>query len=171
MLLNQLYFLRFMHTKYISGLALLLFFLMSTTCLRAPEELAPVYDKTWLHAVEEDSAEVEVYRPNTYAFPPSRGRTGFSLSANGTFRLFSIAPTDGLEEHPGRWKKISNDLLRISFEGEQPEGFDLQIISLTPDLLKIKKIPTKAPWLWAYLPPLKINFRLVTPLFKTCNTG
>ncbi|GEO06410.1 hypothetical protein AAE02nite_40740 [Adhaeribacter aerolatus] len=134
-----------MHTKYISGLVLTLFCLMGTTCRQAPEALDPFYDKTWLHAVEEDSAEVEVYRPNTYAFPPSRGRTGFSLSADGTFRLFTIAPTDGLEEHPGRWKKVKDDVLRIRFAAEQPEGFDLQIISLAPDLLKIKKVPTKAP--------------------------
>lgn len=134
-----------MYIKYILGLVLLLFCLMGTTCLRSTQELSGVYDKTWLHSVEEDSADVEVYRPNTFPFPPSRGRTGFSLSADGTFRLFSIAPTDGLEEHPGRWEKVNKDLLRISFEGEQPEGFNLTLISVSPERLKIKKATIKAP--------------------------
>jgi hypothetical protein len=134
-----------MYIKYISGLVLLVFCLMGSTCQSPSGNLAAVYDKTWLHAYEEDSAGVEVSRPNTYAFPPSRGRTGFSLSADGTFRLFSIAPTDGLEEHSGRWKLIEKNLLRISFEGEQPEGFDIYIVSLSTDLLKIRKNTTKAP--------------------------
>ena len=134
-----------MYIKYISGLVLLLFCLMGSTCLRPSGKFAMIYDKTWLHAVEEDSGGVEVYRPNTYAFPPSRGRTGFSLSADGTFRLYSIAPTDGLEEHQGRWELINKDLLRISFAGEQPEGFDLIVVSFTPELLKIRKNATKAP--------------------------
>ena len=135
-----------MYIKYISALVLLLICLMGSTCLRSSGKFNMVYDKTWLHAAEEDSSGVEVYRPNTYTFPPSRGRTGFSLSADGTFRLFAIAPTDGLEEHLGRWKLLDKDLLRVSFEGEQPEGFDLSIVSFTPDLLKIRKHPTKAPW-------------------------
>jgi len=134
-----------MRLKYITASVLALFCLISTTCLRTSEEFALVYNKTWLHAVEEDSADVEAYRPNTYAFPPSRGRTGFSMSPDGTFRLFAIAPTDGLEEHPGRWKKIEKDKLRISFPDEQTEGFDLIFIAQSAEFLKIKKVPTKAP--------------------------
>jgi hypothetical protein len=134
-----------MPLKYIPGLVLAICCLMSITCNRTDEDLTPVYDKTWLHAVEEDSAEVEVYRPNTYAFPPSRGRTGFSLSADGTFRLLAIAPTDGLEEHPGRWQKTEPNQLRISFAGDQPEDFTMHIISQSAEVLKIKKVYTKAP--------------------------
>lgn len=114
--------------------------LMGTTCRPGAEQLAFLYNKTWLHAVEEDSAEVTVYRPNTYTFPPSRGRTGFSFDADGTFRLLSIAPTDGLEEHPGRWKMVKKNILRITFTGNEPEDFYLQIISASPEVLKAKRI-------------------------------
>lgn len=134
-----------MYIKYISGLALLLLCLTGSSCLRPASKLAIIYDKTWLHAVEEDSGDVETYRPNTYAFPPSRGRTGFSLSADGTFRLFAIAPTDGLEEHLGRWKLKNKDVLRVSFAGEQPEGFDFTIVSFTSDLLKIRRGAARTP--------------------------
>lgn len=134
-----------MSVKYLPGLFLVLCCLLGTTCNRSDEDLTVMYDKTWLHAVEEDSADVEVYRPNTYAFPPSRGRTGFSLSADGTFRLFAIAPTDGLEEHTGRWQKTAPATLRIRFAEEQPENFDLHIIAISAEVLKIKKVYTKAP--------------------------
>jgi hypothetical protein len=130
-----------MYLKYISGLVCALILgLMGVTCRQQSEQVAMLYDKTWLHAVEEDSAEVTVYRPNTYAFPPSRGRTGFSLDADGTFRLLSIAPTDGLEEHPGRWKMVKKDLLRVTFAGDEPEDFYLKIISATPEILKTKRL-------------------------------
>jgi len=129
-----------MHLKYICGLVLLGFSFMSTTCLRNSDQLSLLYDKTWLHAVEEDSADVLVYRPNTYAFPPSRGRTGFGLEENGTFRLLSIAPTDGLEEHIGSWKKKDKNILQVRFNENEPGNFDLEIISARPDLIKARKI-------------------------------
>ena len=130
-----------MYLKNVPGLVFLLVLgLMGTTCRQSSEKPAMIYNKTWLHAVEEDSADFLVYRPNTYSFPPSRGRTGFSLDANGTFRLLSIAPTDGLEEHPGRWKMQKKDLMQVTFPGEKPEGFYLEIISASPELLKIKRI-------------------------------
>lgn len=129
-----------MYLKYISGIILLALVLMGITCHRDAEEINVLYDKTWLHAVEEDSADVLVYRPNTYAFPPSRGRTGFGFDADGTFRLFSIAPTDGLEEHLGRWKKSNPNTIRVNFEGDEPEGFSLEIVEAMPELLKVKKI-------------------------------
>ena len=85
---------------------------------------------TWLHAHEEDQGEVRVYRPNTYAFPPSRGRTGFAFDANGLFTQYDIAPTDGLEGHKGRWKAQNDHTIRISLDDKKEPDYLLEIVSL-----------------------------------------
>jgi hypothetical protein len=98
-----------------------------------------LYDKTWLHSDEEDSADFKVYRLNTYNFPPSRGRTGFALEKDGLFRLYTIAPTDGLEEHKGEWKMVKQNRLRVSFPEKELSGFDLELISISEDRLKVRQ--------------------------------
>ena len=125
--------------KYIPTLCLLLCCLSANTCLRLPNN--SLFGKTWLHANEEDNGDVKIYRPNTYHFPPSRGRTGFSLEADGVFHLYAIAPTDGLEEHTGKWKMARKDLLQITFADKEAENFQLELISVTEDLLKVKFLP------------------------------
>jgi len=125
--------------KYLPSICFILFCLMATTCLRLPD--ANLLGKTWLHANEEDNGDIKNYRPNTYPFPPSRGRTGFSLDENGTFHLYAIAPTDGLEEHTGKWKMVKENLLQITFAENETENFELELISVTKDLLQVKFLP------------------------------
>jgi hypothetical protein len=124
--------------KYLP-LLMLFFCLTGATCKRAAVIPEALYEKTWLHSTEEDSADHKVYRPNTYNFPPSRGRTGFALEKDGLFRLYSIAPTDGLEEHKGEWKMVKPTLLRVSFPEKDLSGFDLELISVSEDLLKVRQ--------------------------------
>ena len=124
--------------KYLP-LLLLLLLLTGATCDRTTEQLVPLFDKTWLHSNEEDGEDFKVYRPNTYDFPPSRGRTGFALEQDGVFRLYSIAPTDGLEEHKGEWKTLKPNLLRVSFPDSELIGFDLELISISEQVLKVRQ--------------------------------
>jgi hypothetical protein len=125
--------------KYLP-LLLLVFCLTGATCERLPEEhVAALYDKTWLHSTEEDGPDYQVYRPNTYNFPPSRGRTGFALEKDGLFRLYTIAPTDGLEEHKGEWKRLKQNLLRVTFPDKTLSGFNLELISISEDQLKVRQ--------------------------------
>lgn len=97
-------------------------------------------EHTWLHAHEEDQNDVRVYRPNTYAFPPSRGRTGFAFDHNGLFTQFDIAPTDGLEGSRGVWKAENDHLLSISLDDKKDPDYKLEIISLDKDVLKVRRI-------------------------------
>jgi hypothetical protein len=76
-----------------------------------------------------------------YAFPPSRGRTGFCFEHNGLFTQYDIAPTDGLEGHKGQWKAESPTVLRIIFDNENEPGYRLEIVSLEKDLLKVRRLP------------------------------
>lgn len=131
--------------KNLSVLLLLALGLMAATCgsgLNVPES---VYGQTWLHSYEEDSAEVRTYRPNTFDFPPSRGRTGFMLLKDGTFTRYGIAPTDGLEEQPGKWEAQNKQRLRIQFENPLHEPEEIEILSATPTLLKIRRIIVAKP--------------------------
>ncbi|SDX90065.1 hypothetical protein [Hymenobacter psychrophilus] len=118
--------------------------LLAATCRpesqdsRLPPNLKQL-EGTWLHAHEEDQADVLVYRPNTYAFPPSRGRTGFAFERNGLFTQYDIAPTDGLEGHKGRWKVQKDNTLLIDLDDQPDSGYALEIVSLENNVLKVRR--------------------------------
>ena len=96
---------------------------------------------TWLASHEETRGDTLVYRPNTYAFPPARGRTGFALKPYGRFEQFDIAPTDGLAGRTGTWTANGSSRLRIHLtEGTEPD-YTLEIISLEKQVLKLRRLP------------------------------
>ena len=99
---------------------------------------------TWLVSREENSADTLVYRPNTYAFPPSRGRTGFAIKPFGRFEQFDIAPTDGLAGRPGTWVADGPTRLHIHLTDDRGEpDYNLEIISLDKKqaVLKVRRLP------------------------------
>ena len=122
-------------------LACLSVVLLAATCRPNTKSTQFQYlQRTWLHAQEEDQGEVWVYRPNTYSFPPSRGRTGFSFDANGLFTQYDIAPTDGLEERQGTWKPENDHTIHISLEDKRDPDYSLEIVSLEKDVLKVRRV-------------------------------
>ncbi|MFB9865073.1 hypothetical protein [Rufibacter immobilis] len=125
--------------KNLSLFCLLTMGLMAFQCGDGVSVPDAVYGQTWLYSYEEDSADVRSYRPNTFDFPPSRGRTGFMLQKDGTFIRYGIAPTDGLEEQPGTWEPGGKNLLQIKFKDAQHEPEQIEIVSATPTLLKIRR--------------------------------
>ncbi len=126
--------------KYALLLCLTCLIFLANTCKQNTLD-TELIGKVWLHSYEEDEGDVMVYRPNTFDFPPSRGRTGFALENGGVLKQYDIAPTDGLEEHVGKWSQLSNDRVRIQFDGNgQPaQDYILNIISVKEDVLKVKK--------------------------------
>jgi hypothetical protein len=117
--------------------------LLAVTCKPDPRKSPQLIllEGTWLHAHEEDADDIEVYRPNTYSFGPSRGRTGFSFEHNGLFTQYDIAPTDGLEGRKGQWKAESGTVLHITFDNKDEPSYKLEIVSLEKDLLKVRRLP------------------------------
>jgi hypothetical protein len=102
---------------------------------------------TWLSSHEENVGDTLVYRPNTYRFPPARGRTGFSFEEFGRFEQFDIAPTDGLTGHPGTWVIDGKNTGKVRIhltEGQEPD-YDLEVISLKNKVLKLRKLPVEKP--------------------------
>ena len=98
---------------------------------------------TWLASHEENHGDTMVYRPNTYAFPPTRGRTGFAIRPFGRFEQFDIAPTDGLTGRPGAYTIDRKTKLRINLaEGPDP-SYTLEIVELDTvnRVLKVRRRP------------------------------
>jgi len=117
--------------------------LLAATCRPGAEATdAPLkqLEGTWLHSYEEDDENVQVYRPNTYAFPPARGRTGFAFDRAGLFTQYDIAPTDGLEGRPGTWKMDGDRTILVSLEDKKDPDYRLEIVSLTGDVLKVRRV-------------------------------
>lgn len=111
---------------------------MAATCNRNTLE-SQLLQKTWLHSYEEDEGDTLAFRPNTYDFPPSRGRTGFMLEKGGTIRQYEIAPTDGLQEILGRWEFSGNRAILVKLQEEEDtlQQYRFEIISLKDELLKV----------------------------------
>jgi hypothetical protein len=128
--------------KYASFLFLLCLVFLASTCKKQTLE-SELTGKTWLHSYEEDEEDVLAYRPNSFDFPPSRGRTGFLLEKNGVIKQYDIAPTDGLEEHIGQWEIINKDNVKVNIKGNgQPEQqYTIEIVSFKDNLLKLKRTP------------------------------
>ncbi|MBC8082257.1 MAG: hypothetical protein H7Z21_03540 [Hymenobacter sp.] len=123
-------------------LACLSVILLAATCQPGTQtaiQLKPL-ERTWLHAHEEDQGDVRVYRPNTYAFPPSRGRTGFTFDHNGLFTQLDIAPTDGLESHKGKWTAENDHTVRIALDDQKEPDYKLEIVSMENDVLKVRRL-------------------------------
>lgn len=125
--------------RHVSFGLLLCLLLMAATCQTKEGTRLLMLQQTWLHSHEEDQGEVLTYRPNTYDFPPSRGRTGFTFKEDNSFIQYEIAPTDGLEERLGNWKLTDNDLIRVSFEEGDYQDFLLEIVTLEPNLLRVRR--------------------------------
>lgn len=74
----------------------------------------------WLHSREEDAGDVQVYRPETWDFPPARGRRGLEVGEDGELRLLAPGPDDRPQAVPGGWA-------------------DLEIVSAEPDRLAVRR--------------------------------
>jgi hypothetical protein len=106
--------------------------------------LPPELFKQWLHSREEDAGDVRVYRPAGYRLPPSRGRDGFELKANGEFIRYRIGPTDRPQLTAGTWQAAGADRISVNIPGENSESFTLQIVDFSADVLKVRLVDSNA---------------------------
>lgn len=95
----------------------------------------------WTHLHENDSNDVKEYRNSSYDFPLSRGRTGFEFRKDGSFIQYDIAPTDGNMAINGSWKPVDGKKeIQVQLKNEESTSYRLEIIELTKDMLKVKKL-------------------------------
>jgi hypothetical protein len=77
-----------------------------------PDADEALFATRWVHAFEEDTAEAEVYRPDTDEVPLSRRpRRFFTLSRDGTARVLAPGPDDRPVETPATWTREGGDLV------------------------------------------------------------
>jgi len=93
----------------------------------------------WVHSHEEDTGAEMVFRPGHYAFPPSRGRTGFVLKPDGTYVDIGIAPADGPLRTEGTWQLLGDDTLALQSGSPEKTERALKIVSADHDRLIIKR--------------------------------
>ena len=98
----------------------------------------------WTHLHENDKDGIEEYRNQSYDFPLARGRTGFEFKKDGTFIRYDIAPTDGSLQVPGTWKTgEAENIMQIQVKSplqEDSEQYYLEVMELTKDVLKVRKV-------------------------------
>ena len=113
-----------------------------------PEHL----QQTWFWSYEEDDQTADnpsVYRPASYNFPPSRGRTGFTIFENkiSGFKFIvnhNIAPADGLQYSVGQWQLINENEIRFYYDNNcnpnstQSTIMISEIIELSNEILRLK---------------------------------
>ena len=92
--------------------------------------------QAWVHSHEEDTATEMVFRPVNYAFPPSRGRTGYTFRADGTCVQFGPGPADRQISTAGTWSIDPDYTIRIVTAG--PPQL-LYVVTLGKDKLTVKR--------------------------------
>jgi hypothetical protein len=96
--------------------------------------------KRWLHSYEEDTETEAVYRPESYAFLPSRGpRAGFELRPDGSCILFGIAPTDAPTTETGRWELNGDTGVLTCTDKTGRPSMSVRVTSVGEDRLTVKK--------------------------------
>ena len=93
----------------------------------------------WVHSHEEDTETEKVYRPASFAFPRSRGRSAMALKPGGELVETGIGPTDRPQESQGSWKLEEDDTLSIYETGKKKPVRTMKIVSLDKDRLVVKK--------------------------------
>lgn len=95
-----------------------------------------VLQQRWLHSHEEDGPAEMVYRPASYPFPRSRGRSGFELKPDQTLVNIQPGANDAPTATTGTWAvDEANNLL---LHGETSTR-TLSIISAGEDRLVVGK--------------------------------
>ncbi len=75
---------------------------------------------TWMRSQEEDkdpNASWLLYRPDSYKFPPARGRSGVTVLKDGRFALLGPSAVDGHDTSWGTWKREAKNRLAVSVSG------------------------------------------------------
>jgi hypothetical protein len=93
----------------------------------------------WIHSHEEDTADEIVFRPESYKFPPSRGRRSFQLAADGTMVEYGIGPDDRPNPTPGLWELNDANELELRTGGADVRKTVMRLICASLDKLVVKK--------------------------------
>ncbi|MEG4090704.1 hypothetical protein [Microcoleus sp. Pol12B4] len=95
--------------------------------------------RRWTHSREEDRADILVYRPKDYPFPPARGREGLEFRENGEFIRYQIGATDRSLAVPGRWSIQNTNMVEVQFPNQSVSSYTLTILECDEQILKVRQ--------------------------------
>jgi hypothetical protein len=95
--------------------------------------------RRWIHSHEEDTANEMVFRPASYAFPPSRGRSGFELRPDQSMLEIQPGAADAGEETKGKWDVDKNQRLMFFKPGAKQPTREMKIVSAEANRLVVAK--------------------------------
>jgi hypothetical protein len=101
--------------------------------------LPPEIFGRWIHSREEDTSDVMVFRPPSFAFPPSRGREGIELRENGEFLDYRIGATDRSEAVTGQWHLEQDNIIDVDFPITRLSPYRLVVVSVDDGALKVRR--------------------------------
>jgi hypothetical protein len=93
----------------------------------------------WVHSHEEDTETERVFRPASFAFPRSRGRSAMALKSDGSLVETGPGPIDRPQEGQGSWKLAEDNTLSIHETGKKKPKRTMKIVSLDRNRLVLKK--------------------------------
>jgi hypothetical protein len=98
-----------------------------------------LFEKRWIHVFEEDTADGEVYRPETDDVPLSRRpRRRLELSRDGTARILVPGPDDRLVASAATWEAEGKELLIRAGRGKS-RGRPIRVREHSPTRLIVAK--------------------------------
>jgi hypothetical protein len=105
------------------------------------KDLPPEIYEDWARSHEEDTDDVEVYRPRDFDFPPSFPRPGFEIKENGEFQEYVPDPLDRgvVPGRLGHWRIVGRNIIRVRFDDPEAEPYMLRIESIEEGMLRIRR--------------------------------
>ena len=94
----------------------------------------------WVHSFEEDSADTQVYRPQSWDFPLSRRpRAAFELRADGTAQVLLPGAADRPEAADASWTEEEGELIIRAPKKSARGPSTLCILESTADKLLVRR--------------------------------
>ena len=127
--------------KFITKLSVLFIFSLSAVVLMACQQedmMKKVVGTTWIYSFEDNKDGLEAYRPDSYEFPPARGREGWKFEENGTAKKQAIGPTDVYVTKEGKWtfsQENDKNTLTISLDNQKTT---YEIVSVSDSILFVR---------------------------------
>jgi len=91
----------------------------------------------WVHSHEEDVGDHKVFRPASFTFPPSRGRSWFNLKPGGELVEGGPGPTDRSTSSTGHWD-LAGETLSFRATKEASPTRTMTVATIEPDKLVVK---------------------------------
>ena len=104
-------------------------------------QVSPDLFKHWIHSQEDEDnkANISVFRPSNFRFPPSRGRRGFEIKKNGEFILHEIGRADKPVKIVGHYKVESPNMISVYLKGREPFIMRIAAIEDNGNILRIER--------------------------------